>query len=66
MGFRKIIGFGDGSFVVSLPKDWVIKNGLKKGDDVSVDVDTNLVRITPLNNNPNKNENNTSLSSKSS
>ena len=39
MGYRKLIGFGDSSFVVSLPKDWVNKHGLKKGDGLIVDVD---------------------------
>jgi len=32
MEYRKLISFGKSSFVVSLPKDWVIKNKLKKGD----------------------------------
>ena len=37
MDFRKLIKFGNSSFVISLPKAWVEKNGLKKGDVVSVE-----------------------------
>ncbi len=36
MEFRKIISFGGNSFVVSIPKSWVIKNKVKKGDLVSL------------------------------
>ena len=49
MGFRKIISFGDSSFVVSLPKDWVTKNGLKKGDPVNVEEKDDGIKITPVN-----------------
>jgi len=35
--FRKIIGFGNGSFVVSVPKTWITKNKLKKGDLLAID-----------------------------
>lgn len=49
MGFRKIIGFGDSSFVISLPKDWVEKNGLKKGESVSVDEEGEWLRVGPQN-----------------
>lgn len=48
LAYRKIIVFGDSSYVVSLPKDWVEKNGLKKGDVVNVDADTNQIKISPL------------------
>ncbi len=47
MGYRKIIGFGDSSFIVSLPKGWVTKNGLKKGDVISVEEDGNQIKIIP-------------------
>ena len=30
--FRKIIGFGNGGHVISLPKNWINQNKLKKGD----------------------------------
>ena len=32
MDFRRIIKFGNSSYVVSLPKTWIVKNNLKKGD----------------------------------
>ena len=35
--FRKLMAFGNSSFVVSVPKDWVVKNRLKKGDVLIVD-----------------------------
>jgi len=41
MEFRKLIKFGDSSFVISLPKTWVEKNGLKKGDVVGVEIGVN-------------------------
>lgn len=34
MESRKLINFGNSSFVVSLPKHWVEKNNLKKGDSL--------------------------------
>lgn len=34
MEYRKLIGFGKSSFVISIPKDWTEKNRLKKGDVV--------------------------------
>ena len=49
MGFRKVISFGDSSFVISLPKEWVNKNNVKKGDSVSVEDDGSLLRICPQN-----------------
>ncbi len=36
MEARKIIAFGGNSYVVSLPKSWVVARGLKKGNLVSV------------------------------
>ncbi len=36
MAYRKIIKFGDSSFVISLPKEWINKYGLKKGDDLNI------------------------------
>lgn len=36
---RKLISFGKGSFIVSMPKSWVEKNNLKKGDLISVNDD---------------------------
>lgn len=37
--FRKLISFGKGSYIVSMPKDWVAKNNLKKGDLISLNDD---------------------------
>ena len=34
---RKAIEMGEGTILVSLPKEWVKKNGIKKGDTLSVD-----------------------------
>lgn len=38
--FRKIIGFGNGGYVVSLPRRWIKKNKLKKGDLLSIGEDS--------------------------
>ncbi|MBU0470024.1 MAG: phosphate uptake regulator PhoU [Nanoarchaeota archaeon] len=37
MEFRRLISFGKSSYVVSLPKLWITKNGLKKGDLISLE-----------------------------
>lgn len=37
MEFRKLIRFGKGSFVVSVPKSWIVKNKLKKGDVLNLE-----------------------------
>ena len=43
MEFRKLIGFGKNSFVISLPKKWIQRNNLKKGDTIFVNkTGTNL------------------------
>lgn len=36
METRKIIAFGDSTFSITLPKKWVVKHKLKKGDTVAV------------------------------
>ena len=36
---RKLISFGKGSYIISMPKSWIEKNNLKKGDLISVDDD---------------------------
>jgi len=38
---RKLIRLGNSSFAIALPKDWVDKSGLKKGDDVFVERNSN-------------------------
>ncbi|MBU90361.1 hypothetical protein CMO94_02365 [Candidatus Woesearchaeota archaeon] len=35
--YRKLIGFSKGSFVVTMPKYWVEKHNLKKGDMISIE-----------------------------
>ncbi len=37
MDYRKLISFGKSSFVISLPKDWIHSNKLRKGDLISVE-----------------------------
>ncbi len=39
MEFRKLISFGKSSYVISLPKAWVTKNRLNKGDLIEVEED---------------------------
>lgn len=34
---RKLIGFGKNSYVVSIPKQWIERNKLKKGDLISIE-----------------------------
>ena len=46
MEFRKLIGFGKGSFVVTLPKEWVTKNNLKKGTMLSMDISGSTLVIS--------------------
>lgn len=38
---RKLIRLGNSSFAIALPKDWIDKSGLKKGDDVFVERNSN-------------------------
>jgi phosphate transport system protein len=33
---RKLISFGKGSYIISMPKSWIEKNNLKKGDLISI------------------------------
>ena len=35
--YRKLIGFGNGSFIVTMPRSWVKNNQLKKGDLITID-----------------------------
>ncbi len=47
MEYRKLISFGKNSFVISLPKSWVVHNSLKKGDIIYVDEkDSSLILET--------------------
>lgn len=47
MEYRKLISFGKSSFVVSLPKQWVIKQKLKKGDLIYFDEENNNLLLQP-------------------
>lgn len=47
MEFRKLIGFGRNSYVVSMPKSWVNKNNLKKGDMISVSEGDEEIVLVP-------------------
>ncbi|MBI2651452.1 phosphate uptake regulator PhoU [Candidatus Woesearchaeota archaeon] len=42
--YRKLIGFSNGSFVVTMPKSWIGKNNLKKGDMIGIEENsTNII-----------------------
>ena len=45
MHTRKLIGFGRNSFVISIPKEWVERNKLQKGQDVFLIEDTQGLRV---------------------
>jgi phosphate uptake regulator len=48
MEYRKLIKFGTNSIIISLPKNWVSKNRLKKGDSVVLDENShNELLISP-------------------
>ncbi len=48
MEYRKIIGFGKSSFVVSVPKEWMKNNNLKKGSSVKIVEEKENLIISPL------------------
>ena len=50
MEFRKLIKFGKSSFVVSLPKPWLEKNKLKKGDTLYVTENNNNLSLSSRSN----------------
>jgi phosphate uptake regulator len=41
LGYRKVQRTGRGSYIISLPKDWVQDNGLKKGSEIDFNVQSN-------------------------
>jgi phosphate uptake regulator len=47
--FRKLISFGKTSYVVSIPKTWVNRNNLKKGDTVGIAENEGNLLLTPGN-----------------
>lgn len=52
METRKIIEFGKSSFVLSIPKSWITRNDLGKGDSVCVDVKPRELIISPKTSDP--------------
>ena len=49
MPARKAIEMGEGTILVSLPKEWVRKNGVKKGDTLSVEeLSAGKLMVKPL------------------
>ena len=49
MPARKAIEMGEGTILVSLPKEWVKKNGIKKGDTLSVEeLSARKLMVRPL------------------
>ena len=47
MEFRRLIGFGKSSLVMSLPKPWLNGNGLAKGDLVYIEVGPDRLEVSP-------------------
>ena len=47
MEFRKLISFGKTSYVLSLPKKWVVINKLKKGDLISIHENEDELILSP-------------------
>lgn len=47
--FRKLINFGKTSYVISLPKTWIKKNNMKKGDLISVNEEDGGLVLFPRN-----------------
>lgn len=45
MEFRKIISFGKASYIVSLPKAWIEKNNLQKGDVIVLEEENNMIKL---------------------
>ena len=41
MDHRKLMGFSKGSYIVTMPKSWVAKHNLKKGDTISIEEGSN-------------------------
>jgi phosphate uptake regulator len=47
MEYRKLIGFGKSSFVVSIPKDWIERHHLTKGASVALSEENESIIISP-------------------
>ncbi|PLW80834.1 hypothetical protein C0585_00420 [Candidatus Woesearchaeota archaeon] len=46
---RKLISFGKNSYVVSLPKNWITRNGLAKGDEINIDETFDMLVLSTKN-----------------
>ncbi|MFH1590801.1 MAG: phosphate uptake regulator PhoU [archaeon] len=44
---RKLIKFGKNSYVISIPKDWIDRNTLGKGDELYLDISPQSITIYP-------------------
>ncbi|MFC1648851.1 AbrB/MazE/SpoVT family DNA-binding domain-containing protein [Nanoarchaeota archaeon] len=64
MEYRKIISFGNSSFVISLPKPWLEKHGLKKGDTLYLQVNNRDIVLHPREGTPEKSEIHTEIDAK--
>ena len=47
INYRKLINFGKGSYILTLPKSWVQKNNLKGGDIINVDEGSAELILSP-------------------
>ncbi len=56
MAYRKLIKFGNASHIVSLPKRWLEKNKLNKGDTITLTENSNNELILSTENNNKNNE----------
>ena len=45
---RRLIKFGNSSYIVSLPKEWIEKNNLKKGELIYMDYSKNKLVLSPM------------------
>lgn len=46
MSGRKLIAFGKNSYVISLPKNWIQRNNLKKGDEITVEETFDMIVLS--------------------
>lgn len=44
---RKIIKFGNSSYVITLPNEWLKENNLKKGDSITINKSNDVLVLTP-------------------
>ncbi|MFH1072244.1 MAG: hypothetical protein V1743_02330 [Nanoarchaeota archaeon] len=47
MEFRKLIKFGTNSYVISLPKSWIVSNKLEKGNTIYLENNANQLLLSP-------------------